>query len=68
MAADWLPFMLVERVAFIYHFLPALLHALLLLGIVVDVGVPNVPLIAHRRSPPNRPPPPPSPLPVPSHS
>jgi len=47
--ANWLPFMLVERVAFIYHFLPALLHALLLLGIVVDVGVPNVPLIAHRR-------------------
>ena len=46
---NWLPFASVERVAFLYHFLPALLHALLLAGVVLDSLVPPTPL-SHRRS------------------
>lgn len=46
--ANWLPFVGVDRVAFIYHFLPALLHALLLLGLVADVALPSTPLLSGR--------------------
>jgi len=38
---NWLPFILVERVAFLYHFLPSLLLSLLLLGVVFDSVVPS---------------------------
>ena len=46
--ANWLPFIAVDRVAFIYHFVPALLHALLLTGVMLDVLVPRTPLLARR--------------------
>mmetsp|Transcript_13885 Transcript_13885/g.42281 ORF Transcript_13885/g.42281 Transcript_13885/m.42281 type:complete len:555 (-) Transcript_13885:699-2363(-) len=36
---NWLPFAAVARVAFLYHFLPSLLHALLLLGVALDTIV-----------------------------
>ena len=38
---NWLPFMIVERVAFLYHFLPSLIYSLLLLGFMFDRLVPN---------------------------
>jgi dolichyl-phosphate-mannose--protein O-mannosyl transferase len=64
-ALNWLPFILVERVAFLYHFLPSLLHALLLLGLVLDVAVPPISLLfgrmpiqsAHVAHGPDEPPP-----------
>ena len=64
-ALNWLPFILVERVAFLYHFLPSLLHALLLLGLVLDVAVPPISLLfgrmpilsAHVTHGPDEPPP-----------
>ena len=45
---NWLPFVMVDRVAFLYHFLPALLFALLLLGVVFDSVVPSTPLLGDR--------------------
>ena len=48
-AFNWLPFIVVERVAFLYHFLPSLLHALLLLGLMLDVAVPPTSLLFGRR-------------------
>lgn len=45
---NWIPFVLVDRVAFLYHFLPSLLHALLLAGLLLDVAVPAKPLLATR--------------------
>ena len=48
--ANWLPFSYVERAAFIYHFLPALIHALLLAGVLLDAAVPPTPLL-HGRTP-----------------
>ena len=46
--ANWLPFVAVERAAFLYHFLPSLIHALLLAGVMLDVVVPPVPLLRGR--------------------
>ena len=43
--ANLLPFAAVQRVAFLYHHLPALLHALLLLGVTFDLAVPRRPLV-----------------------
>jgi dolichyl-phosphate-mannose--protein O-mannosyl transferase len=45
---NWLPFILVDRVAFIYHFLPSLLHALLLVGVLLDITVPSGTLMGSR--------------------
>ena len=47
---NWLPFMLVDRVAFLYHFLPSLLHALLLAGLLVDLAVAPTALLAMREA------------------
>lgn len=47
---NWLPFVIVERVAFLYHFLPSLMYSLLLLGFMLDRLLPPVPLMA---SPPD---------------
>ena len=44
----WLPFMLVKRTQFLYHFLPSLLFSLLLLGLLFDLFVPNTPLLRGR--------------------
>jgi len=38
---NWLPFIMVERVAFLYHFLPSLLFALMLLGVGFDAAIPS---------------------------
>ena len=48
---NWLPFVIVERVAFLYHFLPSLLYSLLLLGFMLDRVLPPAPLMAS--SPPD---------------
>ena len=45
---NWLPFMLVKRTQFLYHFLPSLLFSLLLLGLLFDLFVPNTPLLRGR--------------------
>ena len=46
--ANWLPFVAVERAAFIYHFLPSLLHALLLSGVLLDAAIPPTRLLDGR--------------------
>ena len=46
--ANWLPFVAVERAAFIYHFLPSLIHALLLCGVLLDAAIPLTPLLDGR--------------------
>lgn len=43
---NWLPFVIVERVAFLYHFLPSMIYSLLLLGFMLDRILPPVPLLA----------------------
>ena len=48
---NWLPFILISRVAFLYHFLPTLLHALLLVGVLLDLLIPATPLISDARTP-----------------
>merc|ERR1740130_2664925 len=48
---NWLPFMIVERVAFLYHFLPSLIYSLLLLGFMFDRLVPNGKLMAKPAAP-----------------
>ena len=50
--ANWLPFIPVKRAAFLYHFLPALVHALLLLGVLLDIAIPSNLPILHTRSNP----------------
>lgn len=46
--ANWLPFVLVDRVAFVYHFLPSLFHALLLAGLLLDATASPAPFLAGR--------------------
>ena len=48
---NWLPFILIARVAFLYHFLPTLLHALLLTGLLLDLLLPSAPLLDKGRRP-----------------
>ena len=45
---NWLPFMLVKRTQFLYHFLPSLLFSLLLLALLFDLFVPETPLLRGR--------------------
>ncbi|KAL1507266.1 hypothetical protein AB1Y20_008115 [Prymnesium parvum] len=47
---NWLPFILVERTQFLYHFLPSLVFALLLLGVLFDHFVPPSPLLRGRQA------------------
>jgi len=46
---NWLPFILVQRTQFLYHFLPSLLFSLLLLAHLFDTLVPPTPLLQGRR-------------------
>ena len=53
--ANWLPFVVVDRAAFLYHFLPSLLYGLLLAGAALDALVPPAPLMQPPDEPTNDP-------------